>query len=140
MSMPGTIGGAKIVFKNQMMMTKVGIVGAGFVGSAIAEAMDRGFCGLTIVDPAKGYNNTYHDLLDCDGVFVCVPSPQSDDGTCDTSPSPMDKIVYRLKTSIADSLRWKTPMRKPPTTLITAMRIAAMASPRTNFDEPSMAP
>ena len=85
MSMPGTMGGAKIVFKNQRMMTKVGIVGAGFVGSAIAEAMDHGFCGLTIVDPAKGYNNTYQDLLDCDGVFVCVPSPQSDDGTCDTS-------------------------------------------------------
>ena len=85
MSMPGTIGGAKIVFKNQMMMTKVGIVGAGFVGSAIAEAMDQGFCGLTIVDPAKGYNNTYSDLMECDGVFVCVPSPQDDDGTCDTS-------------------------------------------------------
>ena len=85
MSMPGTIGGARIVFKNQMMMTKVGIVGAGFVGSAIAEAMDRGFCGLTIVDPAKGYQNTYQDLVECDGVFVCVPSPQRDDGTCDTS-------------------------------------------------------
>ena len=85
MSMPGTMGGARIVFKNQRMMTKVGIVGAGFVGSAIAEAMDHGFCGLTIVDPAKGYNNTYQDLLDCDGVFVCVPSPQDADGTCDTS-------------------------------------------------------
>ena len=83
--MPGTIGGAKIVFKNQRMMTKVGIIGAGFVGSAIAEAMDRGFCGLTIVDPAKGYNNTYQDLMECDGVFVCVPSPQSNDGTCDTN-------------------------------------------------------
>ena len=85
MSMPGTIGGAKIVFKNQLMMTKVGIVGMGFVGSAIAESMDRGFCGITAVDPAKGYTNTYKDLLECDGVFVCVPSPQGDDGTCDTS-------------------------------------------------------
>jgi nucleotide sugar dehydrogenase len=85
MSMPGTMGGAKIVFKNQIMMTKVGIVGAGFVGSAIASAMEQGFCELTIVDPAKGYNKTYQDLLDCDGVFVCVPSPQDDDGTCDTS-------------------------------------------------------
>jgi UDPglucose 6-dehydrogenase len=66
-------------------MTKVGIVGMGFVGSAIAEAMDRGFCGITAIDPAKGYNNTYNDLLDCEGVFVCVPSPQGDDGTCDTS-------------------------------------------------------
>jgi UDPglucose 6-dehydrogenase len=76
------------------MMTKVGIVGAGFVGSAIAEAMDHGFCGLTIVDPAKGYNNTYQDLLDCDGVFVCVPSPQQDDGTCDTSI--LEDVLYNL--------------------------------------------
>lgn len=85
MSMPGTIGGARVVFKNQKMMTKVGIVGMGFVGSAIAEAMDQGFCGITAIDPAKGYNNTYNDLVDCEGIFVCVPSPQSDDGTCDTS-------------------------------------------------------
>jgi len=85
MSMPGTIGGAKIVFKNQKMMTRVGIVGMGFVGSAIADAMDHGFVGITAIDPAKGYNNTYKDLLDCDGVFVCVPSPQDADGTCDTS-------------------------------------------------------
>jgi len=85
MSMPGTIGGAKIVFKNQKMMTRVGIVGMGFVGSAIADAMGHGFGGITAIDPAKGYNNTYKDLLDCDGVFVCVPSPQDADGTCDTS-------------------------------------------------------
>jgi len=85
MSMPGTMGGANIVFKNQKMMTKVGIIGMGFVGSAIAEAMDRGFCEIVAVDPAKGYNKTYSDLLDCEGVFICVPSPQDTDGTCDTS-------------------------------------------------------
>lgn len=85
MSMPGTMGGARIVFKNQLMMTKVGIVGMGFVGSAIAEAMEREFCNIIAVDPAKGYNKTYSDLMDCDGVFVCVPSPQDEDGTCDTS-------------------------------------------------------
>jgi UDPglucose 6-dehydrogenase len=79
------MGGANIVFKNQKMMTKVGIIGMGFVGSAIAEAMDRGFCEIVAVDPAKGYNKTYSDLLDCEGVFICVPSPQDTDGTCDTS-------------------------------------------------------
>ena len=76
---------ARIVFKNQKMMTKVGIVGMGFVGGAIADAMEQGFVDLIVVDPAKGYNKTYSDLLDCDGVFVCVPSPQDEDGTCDTS-------------------------------------------------------
>ena len=76
---------ARIVFKNQKMMTKVGIVGMGFVGGAIADAMEQGYVDLIVVDPAKGYNKTYNDLLDCDGVFVCVPSPQDEDGTCDTS-------------------------------------------------------
>ena len=76
---------ARIVFKNQKMMTKVGIVGMGFVGGAIADAMEQGYVDLIVVDPAKGYNKTYSDLLDCDGVFVCVPSPQDEDGTCDTS-------------------------------------------------------
>ena len=52
----------------------------------------------------------------------------------------MDRMVYRLNTSRADSFRWKTPIKNPPTMLMTAMRMAAMASPRTNFDEPSMAP
>ena len=94
MSMPGTMGGAQIVFKNRLMMTKVGIVGMGLACSANAEAMDRGFCGITAMDPAKGYNNTYHDLLDCDGVFVCVPSPQDDDGTCDTSI--LEDVLYNL--------------------------------------------
>jgi len=72
-------------FKNQMMITKVGIIGMGFVGSAIADSMSPGFCDVVAVDPAKGFTNTYKDLLDCDGVFVCVPSPQDEDGTCDTS-------------------------------------------------------
>ena len=39
-NMPGTIGGAKIIFTNQDKMEKIGIVGLGFVGGAIKEAMD----------------------------------------------------------------------------------------------------
>ena len=74
-----------MLFKNQMMITKVGIVGMGFVGSAIADSMSPGFCDVVAVDPAKGFTNAYTDLLNCDGVFICVPSPQDDDGTCDTS-------------------------------------------------------
>ena len=35
---------------------------------------------------------------------------------------------------------WATPMMMPPTTLMKVMSSAAMASPRTNFEAPSMAP
>lgn len=87
-TMPGTIGGAKIKFMTMptFKTTKIGFIGYGFVGSAIHHVYeDSTFVKTTIVDPAKGHNNTYRDVLDTDGVFVCVPSPQSDDGSCDTS-------------------------------------------------------
>ena len=83
MQMPGTIGGAKLIFKDDNM-EKIGIIGYGFVGSAIANALEM-YAELIVMDPAKGHNATYQDLMSCSGIFVCVPTPQDDDGTCDTS-------------------------------------------------------
>lgn len=85
MPMPGTLGGAKIVFKNKFMFEKIGIVGVGYVGGAIKIAAEENNVDVVCVDPAKGYSNTIKDLADTEGVFVCVPSPQGDDGSCDTS-------------------------------------------------------
>jgi UDPglucose 6-dehydrogenase len=84
MPMPGTMGGAKIYFKNIEKMKKIGIIGLGYVGGAIQASIDWPD-SFFIIDPLKGYNNTYEDLKkETDGVFVCVPSPQSDDGSCNT--------------------------------------------------------
>jgi len=75
---------------------KIGIIGLGFVGNAIRMALNSPFEGsLVLVDPAKGYNNTYEDIASCDGVFVCVPSPQGDDGSCDTSI--LEDVLSKLK-------------------------------------------
>ena len=63
---------------------KIGIIGLGFVGSAIESSLEYS-TKLVIMDPAKGRNATYKDLIECSGIFVCVPTPQDDDGTCDTS-------------------------------------------------------
>lgn len=68
-----------------MNITKIGIIGLGFVGSAIKNAFDSGFEQVIVRDPYKGINTSYQELSVCDAVFVCVPTPQSDDGTCDTS-------------------------------------------------------
>jgi UDPglucose 6-dehydrogenase len=93
--MPGTIGGAKYIFKNESM-EKIGIIGLGFVGGAIKNSMDGGWPEqLVLVDPAKGYTNTIEDLKECSGVFICVPSPQSDDGSCDTSI--LESVLKQLK-------------------------------------------
>ena len=63
---------------------KIGIIGLGFVGSAIESSLEYS-TKLVIMDPSKGRNATYEDLIECSGIFVCVPTPQDDDGTCDTS-------------------------------------------------------
>jgi UDPglucose 6-dehydrogenase len=64
---------------------KIGIIGAGFVGGAVKNAYDLFGVPVIVRDPFKGLNATYEELRDCDGVFVCVPSPIGSDGACDTS-------------------------------------------------------
>jgi len=66
-------------------MPKVGIVGIGFVGGAIQNAMQDN-CQLLLVDtdPTRG-THQLKDLKDCEAIFICVPSPQGEDGRCDTS-------------------------------------------------------
>ena len=61
-------------------------------------------------------------------------------GIWETRPSPMDSRLYVEMASPIDWCRCTTPTKKPPTRLTSVMTIAAMASPLTNFDAPSMAP
>ncbi len=66
-----------------MSKPKVGVVGAGVVGSAMQK-----LCGPDTVmfDPYKpGTNGTKEAINACDVVFICVPTPMNDDGTCNTS-------------------------------------------------------
>jgi len=68
-----------------MFNEKIGIIGLGFVGGAIADAFTMISMPLELRDPFKGHNATYVDLKGCSAIFVAVPTPQSEDGTCDTS-------------------------------------------------------
>lgn len=74
---------------------KIGIIGLGFVG----EAIFRNTAGLTRIaidtDITKGYTGTYKELEDTEGIFVCVPSPQLPDGSCDTSI--LEQVLDNLK-------------------------------------------
>jgi UDPglucose 6-dehydrogenase len=69
------------------MKTRIAVIGLGFVGGAIYKSLggEFGDRDLLAIDPAKGFTNTISDIKDFDAVFVCVPSPQSADGTADTS-------------------------------------------------------
>ena len=61
-------------------------------------------------------------------------------GTCETKPSPMDSIVKRDKASFIVMPFCMMPMAKPPMMLMSVIKIAAIASPRTNLLAPSIAP
>ena len=66
-----------------MAKPRVGVVGAGVVGAAMQK-----LCGDTTVlyDPYKPeFEGNKPKINECDVVFICVPTPMSPDGTCNTS-------------------------------------------------------
>lgn len=93
--MPGTMGSARIVFLNNGMRAKIGFIGLGFVGGAIADAYSDFETEVIKLDPAKGFNSSYKDLTNTEGIFVSVPSPQTSDGSADT----------RILESVLENLR-----------------------------------
>jgi len=70
------------------MRKTIGIIGQGFVGSAIREGMQHAFNVETLdIDPAQPstVENTSElvDRVD-DVIFVCLPTPMKKNGRCDT--------------------------------------------------------
>lgn len=78
-----------------MISDSVGIIGLGFVGTAILESLKWELTEIIVIDPAKGFSNSYDDIKNCSAVFVCVPSPQNHDGSCDTSI--LESVLAELK-------------------------------------------
>ena len=65
-------------------MKKIAIVGHGYVGKAMEEFFKEHY-EIVTYDPPAGYKTTEDEVNDCDVTFVCVPTPRSEDGSCDTS-------------------------------------------------------
>jgi UDPglucose 6-dehydrogenase len=63
---------------------KIGIIGLGFVGGAVAWAHRQQ--ELIVRDPKLGEKSaSIEEIKTCDAVYVCVPSPSTEDGHCDDS-------------------------------------------------------
>lgn len=77
-------------------MPKIAVVGAGYVGGAIATCYNKNNFHVICIDadPSKS-TGTYQDLKDCEAVFVCVPSPAKESGECDTSI--LNSVLYLLR-------------------------------------------
>lgn len=77
-------------------MTKINIIGHGFVGKAVDYAFNSDMVEKTIIDPK--YNNSVEDVpagLRDDVSFVCVPTPMGDNGVIDSTI--LENVVSYLK-------------------------------------------
>lgn len=66
----------------------IGIVGMGYVGKAVAASWLSPKHSIEFYDPAvSGSTDNIGTIVNGqpDVIFVCVPTPQTDDGSCDTS-------------------------------------------------------
>ena len=77
---------------------KLGIVGHGFVGTAVDHGFTRDIQKF-IVDPKHNSTNTIEDLIKFkpDATFVAVPTPQLESGECNTEI--LETVMQKLNTS-----------------------------------------
>ena len=89
-----------------MTQIKVLIVGYGFVGQAVETSLVGGHgekasnFEIQILDTGKGLNPTPEFLKAMDAVFICVPSPESADCSCDDSIVQQYVELFAMQTAI----------------------------------------
>lgn len=63
---------------------QIGIIGQGFVGNAIYQKFKNFYEVLTYDLNEAKCNSTEREVIDCEIVFVCLPTPMKKDGSCAT--------------------------------------------------------
>lgn len=85
----------KEALHEELSMQSLGIIGGGLVGSALAEAFKGHVEEVKVYDKiAERSTCSRTKAADSDFVFICVPTPMNDDGSCDISSvtEVLDKI------------------------------------------------
>ena len=62
---------------------KIGIAGLGVIGSACKYGFEKLGHKVKFHDP-KYNESKFEDLLDADIIYICVPTPSNEDGSCNT--------------------------------------------------------
>lgn len=63
---------------------KIGIIGQGFVGNAVYQKFKEYYEVLTYDLDETKCNSTFDEVVECDYVFTCLPTPMNSDGSCNT--------------------------------------------------------
>lgn len=76
---------------------RIGVIGYGYVGSAVVASHDRKV--IMIHDPYKfeeWEHYTLEQLMEhCGWIYVCLPTPMNEDGSCDTSI--LENVLLKMK-------------------------------------------
>jgi UDPglucose 6-dehydrogenase len=83
---------------------KIGIIGLGYVGSAVAATHKHH--EIVVRDPKLNQESASLDcILQCDAIYICVPSPMNDDGSCNVEyiEAVLEEIQNYSKVIIAKS-------------------------------------
>ena len=75
----------------------IGIVGQGFVGNAVYQKFKSFFEVLTFDLIESKCNSNFNDLLKCEFIFICLPTPTNPDGSCDFSL--VENTIIKLNSS-----------------------------------------
>ena len=70
----------------------IGIVGIGIVGEAVSFGLST--IGHNVLEHDTRFDTKLDDLAGCDVIYVCVPTPSNEDGSCDVSV--VEEVVARL--------------------------------------------
>jgi UDPglucose 6-dehydrogenase len=62
---------------------KIGVIGVGAVGSACKKGFELLSHEVKVHDPK--FNTKIEDVIDTEIVYICVPTPEAEDGSCDLS-------------------------------------------------------
>ena len=89
---------------------KIGIIGQGFVGSAIREGLKNFYEVLAYdIDETRCDSSHLEVCKESEIIFVCIPTPMRKGGKCDTRL--LEKVIERIQTECSD-------LNKTPTVVI----------------------
>mgnify|MGYP003111065063 CR=1 FL=1 len=76
-----------------MIIEDIGIVGVGVVGGACKYGFE--LLGYEVIVHDIKLNTKLEDLRFCQSIYICVPTPSKEDGSCDTSI--VEQVIKDLK-------------------------------------------
>ena len=84
-----------------MSAFNIGIIGQGFVGSAIHEGL-KGFHTVRTFDIQEALCNSTHEEVchESDIIFVCIPTPMRRSGECDTRL--LESVIKKIEEACVD--------------------------------------